>query len=135
MKVELTQLREALEASWDEATSYEGVFTAQNPSQGQCYPTSRVVQFYFPKGEIIEGEVWTGEKTETHFWVLIECEGYGCPIDFTWQQFPAGSLVKSWQARDRETLGDSPRTKRRVAILHQRVEAYLLEKNPTFEEG
>ena len=25
----------------------------------------------FSQGEIVEGEVWTGEKIEKHFWVLL----------------------------------------------------------------
>ena len=128
MKVTMIQLREALEASWDENTSYGGELSEGNASLGQCYPTSRVVQFFFPKGEIVEGEVWTGEKIEKHFWVLLECEGCQCHLDFTWQQFPEGSLVQSWKVRDRETLGDSERTVSRVELLHERVKDYLLKK-------
>ena len=130
MKGEMLQLREALEASWNEKTSYEGGFDPGNPSQGQCYPTARVVQFYFPKGEIAEGEVWTGEKLEKHFWVLFECDGVECPVDFTWEQFPKGSVVKSWKIRDRKTLGDGRETKARVGILRRRVEEYLSQKSP-----
>lgn len=46
-------LREALEASWDRQTAYGAVEQAGNPALGQCYPTSRVVQHYYPATEII----------------------------------------------------------------------------------
>lgn len=42
---DLLLLREALEASWDEKTSYLGVKEKGNPALGQCYPTFRVVRY------------------------------------------------------------------------------------------
>lgn len=54
-------LREALEASWDRQTANGAVEKAGNPTLGECYPTSRVVQNYYPATEIINGNVWTGE--------------------------------------------------------------------------
>jgi hypothetical protein len=55
-------LREALAASWDKRTAYLEVEQAGNPALGQCYPTSRVVQHYYPETEIIKGKVWTGKR-------------------------------------------------------------------------
>ena len=60
-KVDLPHLREALEAFWDEKTSYLAANKAGNPSLGQCYPTSRVIQHFFPETEIVKGNVeWQG---------------------------------------------------------------------------
>jgi hypothetical protein len=65
---QMFRLREALEASWDGQTAYRAVGRAGNPAFGQCYPTSRVVQHYYPATEIIRGKVWTGESEVIHFW-------------------------------------------------------------------
>jgi hypothetical protein len=65
--VDLVVLREALEASWSPRTSYGGVWVEDNPAVGQCYPTARVVQHFFPLSEIVKGTVWTGIRQETHF--------------------------------------------------------------------
>ena len=121
----MTQLREALEASWKPDTAYLEVFEEGNPALGQCYPTSRVVQFFFPEVEIVEGEVWTGASTEKHFWTVLTINDDEYHIDFTWQQFPAGSSVQSYKIRDRNTLGDGKQTIRRVELLHERVKEYL----------
>jgi hypothetical protein len=128
MKVDMATLREALEASWDEKTSYQAVTEKGNPTLGQCYPTSRVVQFFFSDTEIVEGEIWTGKNTEKHFWNLLKSGDSQYHIDLTWQQFPHGSVVKSWKVRDRETLGDGQKTIDRVELLHKRVKDYLASK-------
>lgn len=128
MNIDLTRLREALEASWDEKTSYKAIAELGNPALGQCYPTSRVIQFYFPNTEIVEGEVWTGKDTEKHFWNLVDIDGSQYHIDLTWQQFPNGSVIKNWKIRNRETLGDSQNTIERVALLKIRVKDYMSRK-------
>lgn len=118
-------LRAALEASWDAKTAYLGAYQKDNPALGNCYPTSRVVQFFFPKIEIVEGQVWTGKGMEKHFWNLLEVDDLQYHIDFTWQQFPHGSMVKSYKIRNRETLGDGQEATDRVTLLHQRVKDFL----------
>ena len=128
MKTGMTELREALEASWKPDTAYLEVFEEANPALGQCYPTSRVVQFFFPEVEIVEGEVWTGKSTEKHFWNVLTINGEEYHIDLTWRQFPAGSSVQSYRIRNRNTLGDGERTIRRVELLHERVKEYLADK-------
>src|SRR3990167_10171322 len=116
IKVNMTLLREALESSWDSKTAYLEVSERGNFALGQCYPTSRVVQFYFPETEIVEGQVWTGKKMEKHFWNVIEINGEEYHIDFTWQQFPVGSLVRSYKVRNRDALGDSLKTIKRIEL-------------------
>ncbi len=125
MNIDMTRLREAIEASWDEKTSYEGALKIGNPALGQCYPTSRIIQLFFPDTEIVEGEVWTGKALEKHFWNLLKVNGAEFHLDLTWQQFPMGSVVKIWKIRDRSTLGDGPNTVARVDLLCKRVNEYL----------
>jgi len=125
MTVDMIQLRQALEKSWCKGTSYEGVYVGSNPALGQCYPTSRVVQFYFPDTEIVEGEVWVDNSREKHFWNILVSEGVDYHIDFTWCQFPAGAVVKRWHVRDRHSLEDSQGTITRVAMLLDRVKEHL----------
>lgn len=67
-KPSLLLICEALEASWDDKTAYLSVKKEGNPALGQCYPTARVVQYFFPETEIIKGKVWNGNKIEIHFW-------------------------------------------------------------------
>jgi hypothetical protein len=124
----MPELREALEASWDAATSYGGVSESGNPAFGQCYPTSWVVQHFYPEVEIVEGEVWTGKSVEKHFWNILVFQGNEYHIDFTWRQFPPGSAVRSFRLRDRETLGDGPATIKRRELLRDRVLSYLAIK-------
>lgn len=123
--MEMHKLREALEASWKPDTAYLNVSEEGNPALGQCYPSSWVVQYYFPVTEIVEGQVWTGRKTEKHFWNVLNVNGIMYHIDFTWQQFPKGSTVQSFKIRDRTKLGDGPETVARIDLLLKRVEHYF----------
>lgn len=123
--VDLLRLREAVEASWDERTSYQAVLREGNPALGQCYPTARVVQFFIPKVEVARGTVETPGGVETHFWnVIPEADGLR-HLDFTWQQFPPGSTTVSFELLDRERLGDGAETIARCDLLLQRVVAHL----------
>jgi hypothetical protein len=124
-RIDLLELREALEASWSSRTSYGGVWEEGNPALGQCYPTARVVQHYFPASEIVRGTVWTGTRHETHFWSELPIEQGSIAIDLTWQQFPPGSVVTTQEILDRYELGDSPSTVARCDLLLTSVRAYL----------
>ncbi len=125
METDFDQAREALEASWDQKTSYQMAYEENNPALGQCYSTSRVIQCLFPETEIVEGEVWTGSRIEKHFWNLLRTDGVERHIDLTWKQFPEGSEVRSWKVRGRDSLGDSPETVDRVNLLLHRVNDYI----------
>jgi len=124
-KVDLLKLREALEASWDSKTSFQNAVKENNPALGQCYPTSRVVQIFLPEAEIVEGQVWTGISMEKHFWNVLKVDDELIHIDFTWQQFPHGSIIKSYKILDRNNLGDSQKTIDRVELLKKRALDYL----------
>lgn len=125
MRVELRDLAAALEASWDHRTAYRGITRPGNPAFGQCYPTSRVVQAFYPEVEIACGDVRTPSGTECHFW-NIRGSGSGAEwIDLSWKQFPAGSAVQGFKLLDRRLLADSPPTLERCALLLRRVLVHL----------
>ena len=121
MPLDITCLAKAVEASWDHRTAYQGITRPDNPAYGQCYPTSRVVQWFFPEVEIACGDVWTGSSTERHFWNI---RGWGDEaewIDLSWKQFPPRSTVQRFEILDRTSLGDSPATIERCTLLLRRV--------------
>jgi hypothetical protein len=126
----LPRLAAALEASWDRRTAYGGVAQPGNPALGQCYPTARVVQFFYPETEIACGEVWTGSTTECHFWNVRGSGPQAEWIDLSWQQFPPGSVVRHFKLLDRHRLGDSPHTLERCTLLLRRVLAHLADRPP-----
>jgi hypothetical protein len=126
----LARLAAALEASWDHRTAYRGVTRPGNPALGQCYPTSRVVQFFYPEFEIACGEVWTGAGLECHFWNIAGSGDEAEWIDLSWQQFPPGSTVQHFKLLDRRQLGDSPPTVERCSLLLRRVLAHLSRPPP-----
>ncbi|MGO4739099.1 hypothetical protein AB4099_21305 [Bosea sp. 2KB_26] len=131
----MLRIREALEASWDGQTSYKAVVKPGNPALGQCYPTSRVVQHYYPETEIIKGTIWTGESEETHFWNGLPIGDDWYHIDLSWQQFPPGSMIREFVVLDRQHLGDSEPTLQRCALLLNRVEDYLRKHSPSSSHG
>lgn len=125
METDFDQVSDALEVSWDRYTSYQMVFDENNPALGQCYSTARVIQLLFRDAEIVEGEVWTGNRIEKHFWNLLLIDGVERHIDLTWIQFPEASEVRKWRVRPRESLGDSQETVDRVNLLFERVMDYI----------
>ena len=122
----MLRLREALEASWGKDTSYMAAYQADNPSLGQCYPTCRVVQHFFPKTEIIKGTVRTGgQRDDIHFWNALPSGDDWYHIDMSWQQFPSGAKVIEFAVLDRSNLNDSAATTARVSLLLERVRKHL----------
>ncbi|EEF24516.1 conserved hypothetical protein [Ricinus communis] len=121
----MLRLRDALTASWDKQTAYLAVEEIGNLALGQCYPTSRVVQHYYPEMEIIKGLVWNGKSHEVHFWngLCIGDEWYH--FDLTWQQFPPTSVVQEFAVIKREDLSDSEGTLKRCELLLKRVDDRL----------
>lgn len=121
----MLRLREALEASWDRQTAYQAVEQKGNPALGQCYPTSWVVQHYFPATEIIKGTVKTSDDEEIHFWNGLLVAETWYHIDLSWHQFTRGAVIKEFVVLDRTNLGDSAATVQRCHLLLHRVESYL----------
>jgi hypothetical protein len=126
--VSLIQLRSALEASWDQRTAYLGAHQPGNIALGQCYPTARVVQWFFPRLEIASGQVDTGSALEAHFWNVDPMSDPAGHVDLTWQQFPKGSKVSRFKILDRDALYDSPPTIARCQLLLERV-LFKLERH------
>lgn len=126
--IDMTKLRQAIEASWEPAIASFGQNELGNPALGQCYPTSWLMQYYFPELEIVEGDVVTPVSEEKHFWNLLRHKGEEYHIDLTWQQFPPGSYIASWNVRDRKTLNDGSETKERCTLLQTKVEKILKTK-------
>ena len=62
---------------------------------------------------------------DKHFWNVFKVDDKDVPVDFTWQQFPTHSYVKSWKIRDRNHLNDSEPTIQRVNLLLERVKHQL----------
>jgi hypothetical protein len=125
--VPLRRLKSAIEASWDRSTAYLGVCQAGNPALGQCYPTARVVQWFFPRLEIASGTVDTGHSLEHHFWNIDPRPKPPIQVDLTWQQFRPGSQVTQFELLDRHSLGDSPPTVERCQLLLERVLSQLAQ--------
>lgn len=123
--IDLRVLSEALAASWDHLTAYGGVLHPGNPAFGQCYPTSRVVQHFYPDFELARGEVWTGNSIERHFWNVRPVGENLHLIDLSWQQFPSGSVRRRFEILDRDDLRDREETKVRCNLLLARVVGYL----------
>jgi hypothetical protein len=119
--VSLSRLRLALEVSWDSRTAYLGAFQSGNLALGQCYPTARVVQWFFPHFEIASGEIDTGPTLECHFWNVDPSRTPPVHVDLTFRQFGQGSAVKQFKILDRDSLGDSPPTIERCQLLLERV--------------
>lgn len=127
----MTQIRHALEQSWGADTAYLSAFQQGNPALGNCYPSSRVVQHYFPDTEIVEREVQTPSGIEIHFWNILITEEFEYHIDFTWGQFPDGSYVTSYRVRDRSKLNDDNEATVRVQLLLDRVQKFLKRNHTT----
>lgn len=125
----MARLASAIEASWDDRTAYQGITKRGNPAFGQCYPTSRVVQWFFPELEIACGDVWTGSSLESHFWNVRGSGEDLEKIDLTWSQFPPGSVVRRYEVLDRAKLVDSAATVDRCALLLERVLLNLAAQN------
>jgi len=118
----LDGLRTALEASWDEATAYQGAVRPGSPAFGQCYPTSWLVQQFQPEWEIVRGTVATADAHHTHFWNARRgTDGALRHLDFTWTQFEPGAHVCEFEIVDRRYLGDSASTVARCQLLLVRV--------------
>ncbi|HEY0147537.1 MAG TPA: hypothetical protein VGB70_00890 [Allosphingosinicella sp.] len=121
----LGRLEQALAASWDSRTAHLGVTEPGNPALGQCYPTARVVQWFFPRFEIASGQVDTGAALEWHFWNVDPSRDPPEALDLTWRQFPEGSAVTRFTILARGALGDSPLTLQRCQLLLDRVLVHL----------
>lgn len=124
-KLNLIDLREAIEASWNKETAYRNIKENGNPSFGQCLPTSFVVQHFFPELQIVCGKVLNDTKIEEHYWNGLKLNNEIYHIDLTWQQFPFGSKVLKFEIFDCNSLDKNSSAFRRCHLLLDRVTQYL----------
>jgi hypothetical protein len=127
---DLRLLLAALEASWDEQTSYQGAVRSGNPAFGQCYPTARLIQQLDPRMEIVRGTVQAADGFHTHFWNALPVgAGPLSHLDLTWHQFDAAARVCASEVLNREKLGDSQTTIERCDLLQARVVHWLSQSS------
>lgn len=132
MQIDMRDMQAALEASWDEETSYySDEWTTENPAWGQCAVSSLVVQDYFGGG--IEGGTVEIEDdnnvthTLGHYWNIID----DSTIDTTWAQFmkydsPDGHHVDIMGSAVRDKFFENQQTAWRYNLLKSRVQAYFV---------
>jgi hypothetical protein len=115
-------LRQRLRQAWSAATTSDPQnWRADNPAWGQCAVTACVVQDELG-GEIVWAEAGLpdGQKI-SHYFNLIDGE----EVDFTREQFPAGTVVPAGQpktkqyATTREYVLSFPVTVQRYDALKQ----------------
>jgi len=121
----LSALASALRASWDAQTAYQGRFNPENPAAGQCYPTARVVQWFYPDLEVVHGEVRTGTALERHFWNAPMGSGGAERVDLSWEQFPPGATIARFDFLRTGASADSQGTHARCLLLLRRVTRHL----------
>lgn len=77
-----------------------------------------------PRNRIIKGKVWTGKTPDVHFWNGLRSGDDWYHIDLSWQQFPAGSIIREFVIVECQELNDSEATMQRCALL-KRAGDYL----------
>jgi hypothetical protein len=125
MPPSLLALARSLRASWDELTAYQGKFDPANPSAGQCYPTSRVVEWFYPDYEVVRGEVLTQAGIEQHFWNVRVGSVDAQKIDLSWDQFPPASTIVRFEFLFSNAFADSAGTQGRCLLLLTRALRHL----------
>lgn len=105
----------AIQDAWCRETSSEpDVWSADNPSWGQCAITALVVQDGLG-GELLRGTV----RGIGHYWNLLDGGG---ELDLTRRQFGEGATIDAAPIiRDREYVESSPATMARYALLRKRM--------------
>jgi hypothetical protein len=126
----LAGLRNTLEASWDEMTSYQGAVPPGNPAFGQCYPTSWLLQQLDPRIEIARGTVEVADRLHIHYWNVLPTVAGLWHLDLTWDQFAPGARVQQFELLHRERLNDSAATVARRDLLLRRVNHMRWPKPP-----
>lgn len=105
----------AIQDAWCRETSSEpDVWSADNPSWGQCAITALVVQDGLG-GALLRGTV----RGISHYWNLLDGGG---ELDLTRGQFGEGSIPDAAPIiREREYVESSPETMARYRLLRERM--------------
>lgn len=124
-------VKAALEASWDIETTYcVDNWERQDPAWGQC-AVSAVVTVTLFGGEYRKG--WTtlpdGFRCR-HYWAVVDGEH----VDFTWRQFPVGTVLREVEPASFEDLVANRWMRNRSMLLMKRVTEKLNITQQTREE-
>lgn len=122
----LLKIREALEKSWAQDTTYCMIgFSKANPALGQCLVSTLVLQHYLG-GEIIRGKFTEPDGVGgSHYWLRIK----GVDVDLTWEQFKKGTKIKPTGKPTRKGMLKYPNVRERYNALQQKVDKYLSKKS------
>jgi len=125
--MKIYELEKILEKVWAKETSIEPEkWTKENPSLGQCVPTSLIVNDYIG-GEIVWALAKLPDGQEiSHYFNKIN----GNEIDLTRKQFPAGTQIAEGKERKknyqntRDYLMSNEDVVNRYLRLNQNIGAY-----------
>lgn len=118
--VTLSQLEEAIRASWSAETSDRPEsWTPDNPAYQQCDVTARVVRDYLGGEIIVAGVVLKGTRVDRHAWNRLPS---GLVVDLTREQFRDGERLEAPAVNDPVRTDRNPE---RYELLAARVRATL----------
>jgi hypothetical protein len=118
--VTLTQLEEAIRASWSAETSDQPEsWSPDNPAYQQCDVTSRVVRDYLGGEILVAGVVLGGARVDRHAWNRLAS---GLVVDLTREQFRDGERLEEPVVNDVVRIDRNPE---RYELLAARVRAKL----------
>jgi hypothetical protein len=118
--VTLTQLEEAIRASWSAETSDRPEsWTPENPAYQQCDVTARVVRDYLGGEILVAGVVLDGLRVDRHAWNRLPS---GLVLDLTREQFRDGERLEEPIVNDVARIDRNPE---RYELLAARVRARL----------
>jgi hypothetical protein len=116
----LTQLEEAIRASWSAETSDRPEsWTPENPAYQQCDVTARVVRDYLGGEILVAGVVLDGLRVDRHAWNRLPS---GLVLDLTREQFRDGERLEEPIVNDVARIDRNPE---RYELLAARVRARL----------
>jgi hypothetical protein len=118
--VTLSQLEEAIRASWSAETSDRPEsWTSDNPAYQQCDVTARVVRDYLGGEILVAGVVLDGQRVDRHAWNQLAS---GLVVDLTREQFRDGERLEEPAVDDVVRID---RSSERHELLAARVRAAL----------
>ena len=123
-----TQLYEFFSGFWTAETSSSPYWLPENPSQGQCVPTSLIIQDHIG-GEIMRGTVHLESgRTDSHYWNLVGDKH----LDVTAYQY--GPYVTQVTLKEpllvpvRDYVLGNADTNRRYELLKKKIENQNIER-------
>jgi hypothetical protein len=116
--VTLSQLEDAIRASWSAETSDRPEsWTSENPAYQQCDVTARVVRDYLGGAILVAGVVLAGQRVDRHAWNRLAS---GLVVDLTREQFRDGERLEEPAVDDVVRID---RSSERYELLAARVRA------------